>query len=438
MSSLRHRLLMVAVSGLLGPGAVVGQVKVPRVAETPGVARLTGSNPAQWRLIWTDNPQTKVTVSWSTAKKGSRHRVYYDTASHKGKRLTTYRHQQKTLRDGQHSVGIDPRPSELHYHHAVLDKLQPSTTYYFTIASGRSRSPEFRFVTAPADDRPFSIVFGGDSRTDIQGRRRVNRFLSELIGKNDDILAFAHGGDFVTTGTSLAQWSAWLSDHELTATRDGRMIPIIPTRGNHEAGAPQFDEVFNAPGGVGRNYYTTMLGPKVLFVTLNTEIAMTGDQRKFLAAQLLALQAAERRVPPLGAAVRAAQARHRLRGGRPCPETHRSHPRPDRGPRRRRLHRRGGPGGHPAGTEGRPVVPETTRQDHVRPSCAGADVQPEGTAGPGNPPRRHGIRRLCAQAAGTAAREKERAAEVARRCGCCMPGQCLGILRRWISGRSRP
>jgi hypothetical protein len=282
---------MVAVSGLLGPGAVVGQVKVPRVAETPGVARLTGSNPAQWRLIWTDNPQTKVTVSWSTAKKGSRHRVYYDTASHKGKRLTTYRHQQKTLRDGQHSVGIDPRPSELHYHHAVLDKLQPSTTYYFTIASGRSRSPEFRFVTAPADDRPFSIVFGGDSRTDIQGRRRVNRFLSELIGKNDDILAFAHGGDFVTTGTSLAQWSAWLSDHELTATRDGRMIPIIPTRGNHEAGAPQFDEVFNAPGGVGRNYYTTMLGPKVLFVTLNTEIAMTGDQRKFLAAQLLANRA---------------------------------------------------------------------------------------------------------------------------------------------------
>ena len=169
----------------------------------------------------------------------------------------------------------------------VLDELKPSTTYYLTIVSGRQRSPEFRFVTAPADDRPLSIIFGGDSRTDIQGRRRVNRFLSELIHKNDDILAFAHGGDYVTNGDSLQQWSGWLSDHELTVTRDGRMIPIIPARGNHERGALQFDEVFDDPGGAGANYYVTLLSPQVLFITLNTEIQMDGDQRKFLDDRLL-------------------------------------------------------------------------------------------------------------------------------------------------------
>ncbi len=284
-----HRLPLVPLVALLTVLGAVGQgrVKAPRVGTGPPVARLAGTNPAQWRLIWTHSPQERVTVAWSTAQKGSRHRVYYDTVSHKGKRLTTYRLQQKTRRDGRYTPGIDKDPLEIYYHHAVLDKLKPSTTYYFTIASGRQRSPEFRFVTAPADDRPFSIIFGGDSRTDIQGRRRVNRFLSDLVHKNDDILAFAHGGDYVTNGDSLQQWSGWLSDHELTVTRDGRMIPIIPARGNHERGAPQFDEVFDDPGGAGANYYVTLLSPQVLFITLNTEIQMDGDQRKFLDDRLL-------------------------------------------------------------------------------------------------------------------------------------------------------
>lgn len=85
-------------------------------------------------------------------------------------------------------------------------------------------------------------------------------------------------------GRKLQQWSEWLDDHQLTTGSDGRLLPIIPARGNHDIG-PLFDEVFAFPPLDG-DYYTTDLSPQVRLTTLNTEISTAGDQQDWLEQEL--------------------------------------------------------------------------------------------------------------------------------------------------------
>ena len=244
-------------------------------------APLEGTQPAQWRLIWTDDPSTTATISWSTAAKGNSHTLQYNVKGKKNPKLTTL------AESGRYTGGN----LELYYHHARLTELEPSTAYEVQMISDDNESPVFYFVTAPATDREFSILHGGDSRSDHKARRRVNKMISGLVEKSyqnedpaDDILALAHGGDYVVSGRKMNLWSAWLSDHELTTGSDGRLLPIIPARGNHDKGKP-FNEVFGFPEG-DLNYYSINISPQVRFVTLNTEISTAGDQAQWLEKEL--------------------------------------------------------------------------------------------------------------------------------------------------------
>ena len=244
-------------------------------------APLEGTQPAQWRLIWTDDPSTTATVSWSTAAQGESHTLQYNVKGEGNPKSTT------AAESGRYTGG----ELELYYHHARLTELEPSTAYEVQMISDDEKSPVFYFVTAPAADRQFSILHGGDSRSDRDARRRVNQMISGMVDRSyqnedlaDDVLALAHGGDYVVSGRKMKLWSAWMSDHELTTGADGRLLPIIPARGNHDTGKP-FNEVFGFPDG-DQNYYSINIGPQVRFVTINTEISTAGDQKVWLEKEL--------------------------------------------------------------------------------------------------------------------------------------------------------
>jgi hypothetical protein len=241
-------------------------------AQDPGV------KPVHARVTWTEAPDRQATVSWSTAQAGSGHRVCYDVVP-RGGRAEAYAGKVAAQRNGRYT---DPKV-QLHYHHAVLTGLRPSTTYYFVMAGDGAVSPEYRFVTAPSEDVPFRLLAGGDSRSDPKARRAMNALLASALEKDPGILALWHGGDFVARGENLAEWAEWMGDHELVRTRDGRMLPIIPVRGNHEKTGKVFDEVWNWPGGgLGKNYYALTIGPEALLVTLNTNVSVEGEQARFL------------------------------------------------------------------------------------------------------------------------------------------------------------
>ncbi len=237
--------------------------------------KLEGTTPAQWRITWTKNPQTRATISWSTKEPGNRHRVFIGTEPH-GQDLERYQGKVNAQENGTYSGGAD-----LYYHHATIKNLKPGTTYYFVLASDRSTSAMLHFITAPENPSNVKLLSGGDSRSDPSTRRKMNVAVRDLVEQYPKIVALAHGGDYVANGRDLNQFSTWMSDHELTTTSDGRVLPIIPTRGNHEASGSLYQEVFDTPGGE-TNYYTTLLTKEILLITLNTTISTAGNQKKFL------------------------------------------------------------------------------------------------------------------------------------------------------------
>lgn len=253
------------------------------------VAAAAEQGPHQLRIVWRDAPATSAVISWSTTEPGESHTVHYDTQPHNGK-IAEYPNKVTEHASGPYSRDGDAEDAKKFYHHVTLTGLKPSTTYHFIAATDGRPSRELSFVTAPADDRPFSILFGGDSRSDHDARQQVNEMIAELVEADPSIIALAHGGDFIVNGAVWEQWDAWLTQHEQTFTKDGRVLPIIPTRGNHDRG-DLFNQVFAFPGeGGDKNYYVTQLGEKAALVTLNTETSTAGDQKKWLAGQLESLR----------------------------------------------------------------------------------------------------------------------------------------------------
>lgn len=239
------------------------------------------SPPLHCRVIWTSNPATSAMISWSTTQATADSTVHYRV-----------RNSDQAALSAIPSAGrFTGKEIELYYCHAHLTELKPATEYEFWIRNGDQQSKKLYFATAPSEDRPFSIIQGGDSRSDHKTRRQVNKMMANRVAKSysnddlaDDIIAFAHGGDYVANGANLQQWQAWLADHELTINDDGRVLPIIPARGNHDK-SELFNQVFGFPE-KDRNYYAINLGPAIRLVTLNTETSTAGNQAKWLTREL--------------------------------------------------------------------------------------------------------------------------------------------------------
>ena len=251
--------------------------------------------PAQWRVVWTGDASREATLSWSTARAGKKHVVHYGTvpvgrggkhklhqACHSNGLYTII--QPSSSKEGQASKSIAPA----YYHHAKIKDLKPNTRYYFILESDGVRSRELYFVTAPSAGTNFTLIHGGDSRSGHADRCRMNLRIAEQVKSNPDVIAFAHGGDYIVSGTKWEQWRLWLSQHELTTLEDGRVLPVIPTKGNHDAGKLYF-EVFDLDEKEQR-WHTTMLGDDVAIVTLDTNSPAGGPQAEWLESELKQLR----------------------------------------------------------------------------------------------------------------------------------------------------
>lgn len=274
-------IVVLVLLGAAGIGALTvldrAEARDTSTRDQAGLTALKGTVPAQWRIVWTENPATEAVISWTTADKPASAKLHYDTEARNGE-LPKYA---STAAPETTGVYTDKK-IKLHYHHARLTGLKPDTVYWFTIACDAEATRELHFRTAPEGDVDFRFLYGGDSRTNRGGRQAMNKRMRALLEADPAILCLVHGGDYVTDGDEMEEWVEWLSDHELTTTAGGRVLPVVPARGNHEAKGPQYDEIFCTPGSEGKNYYATRFGSQFLMINLNTEVSAGGDQAVFL------------------------------------------------------------------------------------------------------------------------------------------------------------
>lgn len=222
---------------------------------------------ARLRCMWREDPTTTMVIGWDQVQ-GSNPVLYYSTNQLAGQRFESYAQPQA--------------PDKVLYikgmnnHFVRLRGLTPDTRYFFKIVDSNGGSRIYSFQTAPSSPHTrLSIIAGGDSRNHRQGRINANK----LVGKLQPHFVL-FGGD-MTGADNAKQWPTWFDDWQHTVTDDGRLTPIVVTRGNHEYANKTLMDLFDVE--TRDLFYAFTFGTDLLRVyTLNSLIPSGGKQSSWL------------------------------------------------------------------------------------------------------------------------------------------------------------
>lgn len=266
-----------------------------------GWGAIQAENAQNLRVVWSIEPQTQAVVVWDSSVSNEPAVLVYDTVPQTD-RTSGYAFETPVKETGPYIPGLPadskeeapsaPQNPDFFYYHAELKNLAPDTVYYLAVKTGEETGREYRFKTAPDNDKPVKLIFAGDSRTHLDVAKTISTNIRLTAENDDSIIALLHGGDFANS-TKLSEWKDWLSTYALTTSEDGKLLPIIPIIGNHDAigKSPIFGQAYGYPGG--KNfYYVTQLTPSCRILCLNTEID-TGRQQKTFVRDSLTLMEVE-------------------------------------------------------------------------------------------------------------------------------------------------
>jgi hypothetical protein len=220
----------------------------------------------KYRLTLRDNPSNSIVIGWNQVS-GENPVLFYDTIDHG---LVPGDYAWQALPDREVLF------AEMDNRFVRLTDLTPNTAYYFLIQDSEGMSERFWFKTAPdGPDARYSLIAGGDSRNNPVPRRDANLLVSKLRPH-----AVLFGGDMTASGTP-EEWQEWMDDWQLTISEDGRMYPVVATRGNHEKSNEMVQKLFDVPSE--DIYYAITIGDDLIRTyTLNTEISIAGRQSEWL------------------------------------------------------------------------------------------------------------------------------------------------------------
>ena len=220
----------------------------------------------RFRAMWRDDPSTTMVIGWDLIT-GTNPVLYYDLEDH-GRNPIAY----KLSRRPDRVVGA----KGMNNHFARISGLKPNTTYYFVVKDSEGVSERYSFRTAP--DQPtqrLSIIAGGDSRNHREARRSANLLVAKLRPH-----AVLFNGD-MTVRDGTQEWKEWMDDWQQTITSDGRLIPVLTARGNHEVENKTLVDLFDLPHP--GNFYALDMGGNLLrLYTLNSMIPAGGEQKTWL------------------------------------------------------------------------------------------------------------------------------------------------------------
>jgi len=220
------------------------------------------------RAVMSGNTSESVTIIWDQLS-GSEPILLFDTIYPKDFNFSFTR--PVTL--SNHSKGM-------HNNIVRLKGLKSSTTYFFCIKDNEGFSRIYHVSTCSnSENETISLIAGGDSRDRRETRLKANKMVGKIKPH-----AVLFNGDFIGIDIEK-QWIDWFEDWENSIGEDGRVTPLIVTRGNHELSNKVLVDLFDVPH---KNiYYSSYFGGNLLhLVSLNSEILKIGGQKRFLRSAL--------------------------------------------------------------------------------------------------------------------------------------------------------
>jgi hypothetical protein len=240
---------------------------------TPASAQTkeTNANASQtekYRLVWFEDPTTTATFVWNQLA-GDPATLYYGLKN-QNRQKAKYSNQAKVDRvvkfDGMTNCFVR------------LQNLVPDRWYFMCLGDDFGVSRRFYFKTAPAKPEAFTFICGGDSRNFRDVRQSANILCRKLAP-----LFVAFTGDMINHDNA-EEWNHWLDDWQLTINEKGRLLPIAPHRGNHEARPESLPNHFGMPKD---SYAAFSIGGDLFrYYLLNSEIPADGAQGAWLSNDL--------------------------------------------------------------------------------------------------------------------------------------------------------
>ncbi len=167
---------------------------------------------------------------------------------------------------------------------ALLENLQPETTYYYFIRSDSGVSEISGFTTAAEDQQSLSFLYMGDIQFEEDMEQAYEdwaQLVSSVYRRNPDLAFGLMGGDIVQNGIRTAEWDAFLKN----ASGIFSSLPFMPVNGNHESNIPggkpelymdMFTLPENGPEGFEEEFYSFDYG--TCHVTALNSWVFSGEQ----------------------------------------------------------------------------------------------------------------------------------------------------------------
>ena len=216
------------------------------------------------RVLFNSDASTEATIAWNQLD-GESPVLWFDTI-----RPADFNFSDSAV------VVRSNRAKSMHTHFVELRDLLPNQRYYFSVKDSQGYSRIYYFSTSPnVPTERLSFIAGGDSRDLSEVRRKGNKLVAKVKAH-----AVFFNGDFTGLDTPK-QWLEWFDDWEHSIASDGRVTPMVVTRGNHELSNQSIIQLFDVPN---KNvYYDVQFGGTLLnVISLNSEISKVGGQKLFL------------------------------------------------------------------------------------------------------------------------------------------------------------
>lgn len=227
------------------------------------------SKTEKYRLVWFEDPATTATFVWNQL--GGEPAVLHYGPKNFDRKASEYPEKKKADRvvefDGMTNCMV------------TLRDLKPDSWYFMVLSDDFGVSRRFYFRTAPDKPQPFTFIAGGDSRNFRDVRQDANTMCRKL-----QPLFVAFTGDMINRDNAI-EWDEWLDDWQLTTSENGRLLPIVPHRGNHEARAASIPSHFGMPDD---SYAAFNVGGNLLrYYVLNSQIPADGSQGDWFKSDLV-------------------------------------------------------------------------------------------------------------------------------------------------------